>query len=492
MTETSARQRLRVPFPARASFRAPAIAVIALLLALMCFGGCSSNSSTPPPSAVTGVSLATNPPGMSSVNPAGMVQLVATVTSVGQPDTNVNWAVNGVPNGNSTVGTIAATGTDTALYTAPTTAPNPASVNITATCAADSSRSASLVEAIQSCTLNGTIGYVAPAPYVPPSGSTCDVSDVSTLNSCVAAVLNGTTTNVRFTATVNCSGNDTCLVDLNNVHGPITFFGEPGVSAGFLRTDAYTYSILNLNGASDITFANLTFDDGPPDPACAPYQMNGSEIYPCSPTVYIANSSNIMFEQVSVLNSKMNGIAFTATQGITIQDSQIDGAGVFGIWTDLGSTVSSDISITNNLIQNVKSNAIFLSRAQNTTIHGNTLKHNQYVAVFDTCGGGCAGGQIDMLNNTSLLIYSNQIIDGQIDLNNATGQTGGIEIAYQNADVTITNNEIANNLGNGIGPDPGATGTNFVISGNKIYNNGVNVELSGSTGIQEAGDCFTQ
>jgi hypothetical protein len=96
-----------------------------------------------------------------------------------------------------------------------------------------------------------------------------------------------------------------------------------------------------------------------------------------------------------------------------------------------------------------------------------------------------------MLNNTSLLIYSNKIINGQIDLNNATGQTGGIEIANQNTNVTITNNIIASNLGVGIGPDPGAIGTNFIISGNKIYNNGLNVDLGGSTGIQEAGDCFT-
>lgn len=96
-----------------------------------------------------------------------------------------------------------------------------------------------------------------------------------------------------------------------------------------------------------------------------------------------------------------------------------------------------------------------------------------------------------MANNTSLLIYSNQIIDGHIDLNNATGQTSGFEIANQNTDVTITNNIIANNLGTGIGPNPGSTGTNFIISGNKIYNNGVNVAGLAGTGIQELGDCFT-
>jgi len=96
-----------------------------------------------------------------------------------------------------------------------------------------------------------------------------------------------------------------------------------------------------------------------------------------------------------------------------------------------------------------------------------------------------------MLDNTSLLIYSNQIIDGRIDLNNANGQTSGIEIANQNTDVTITNNIIANNLGVGIGPDPGSIGTNFVITGNKMYNNSTNVNLFYGTGFQVFGNCFT-
>lgn len=440
-----------------------------------------------------GVTVATNPPGMSSVFPGGMVQLLATITSAGHPDTNVNGTVNGVPNGNSTVGTIATTSAGAGWYTSPTTPTNPASVNIMAQCVADSSKSANLVEAIQNCTLNGTIGYVAPTPYVPPSGPTCDVSDVSTLGTCVAALRNGATTNVRFTATVPCSGNATCLVDLTNVHGPVTFFGAPGVSGGFLRTDTYTYPIFSLSGASDITIASLTFDEGPDDPACTPYQMNGFEIYPCRSTIEITQSSNIVFEQVSILHSKDHAIAFSATQGITIQDSQIQDAGVFGIWTDRNPSISSsNISITNNLIQDVKSNGIFLSYAQNTTIKGNTLQHNHHVALFDVCGGLCPGGQIDMLNNTSLQVYSNQIINGQIDLNNATGQTDGIEIANTNQDVTITNNIIANNLGWGVGADPGATGTNFRITGNKIYNNGANVYGLAGTGIQESGDCFTQ
>lgn len=438
------------------------------------------------------VSVATNPSAMSSVFPGGTVQLLATVISAGHPDTNVNWAVNGVANGNSTVGTIAAIGADAALYTAPAPAPNPDSVTITAGCVADSSKSANLLAAIQNCILNGTIGYIAPSAYVPPSGSTCDVSDLSTLATCVAALHSGATANMRFTATINCSGNGTCLVDLTNVHGPVTLFGAPGVNAGFLRTDSYTYPIVNISGASDITIANLTFDEGPDDPACTPVQVNGSYTYPCQSTLEIDHSSNILLKQMSILHSKDHAIAFSATQGITIRDSQIDDAGVFGIWSGFNqSLLSNNVSIANNLIQNVKSNGIFLSFTQNTNISGNTLQHNHHVALFNSCNGLCPGGQIDMLDNSSLQIYSNQIINGQIDLNNATGQTDGIEIADPNQNVRITNNIIANNLGAGIGADPGTTGTNFQITGNKIYNNGANVYGLSGTGIQELGDCFT-
>jgi parallel beta-helix repeat protein len=438
-----------------------------------------------------GVTLATNPSGMSSVFPGGLVRLLATVTSAGHPDTNVNWAVNAVPNGNSTVGTVAATGAGAAWYTAPATAPNPASVNITANCVADSSKSGNLVEAIQSCTLNGTIGYVAPSPYTPPSGPTCDVSDVGSLGICVAAVRSGATTNVRFAAMVNCSGNGTCLVDLANVHGPVTFFGAPGVNAGFLRTDTYSYPILRLSGASDLTIANLTFDEGPDDPACTPYQVNGSYTYPCQSTIIITNSSNIVLAQVRVLHSKNHAIQFSATLGLTIQDSQVQDAGVFGIWSGSDqSLTSNNVSITNNLIQDVKSNGIFLSFTQNTTIRGNTLKHNHRVALFNNCNGLCPGNQLLIQNNSSLQIYSNEIRDGQIDLNNATGQAGGIEI-WQNEDVIITNNEITNNLGPGISANPGTIYTNFLITGNKIYNNGINLYDISGTGIQELGDCFT-
>ncbi len=57
----------------------------------------------------------------------GTQQFAAAI--VGNANTNVNWAVNGVAGGNGTVGTVSAGG----LYTAPVNLPNPATVSVRAT-----------------------------------------------------------------------------------------------------------------------------------------------------------------------------------------------------------------------------------------------------------------------------------------------------------------------------------------------------------------------
>lgn len=62
------------------------------------------------------------------------IQFTATVT--GTSNLAVNWSVNNVAGGNSTVGTISTTG----LYTAPASVPNPSTVTISAASAADATR----------------------------------------------------------------------------------------------------------------------------------------------------------------------------------------------------------------------------------------------------------------------------------------------------------------------------------------------------------------
>src|SRR5207245_9691464 len=70
--------------------------------------------------------------------------LVATIASQGKPDQTVNWSVNGIAGGNSTVGTVSISGPGTAAYQAPATVPTPFTVTIAATSVADAAKSAAL------------------------------------------------------------------------------------------------------------------------------------------------------------------------------------------------------------------------------------------------------------------------------------------------------------------------------------------------------------
>ncbi len=81
----------------------------------------------------SGVHVTVTPPS-ATLGTSETLQFIAAVP--GTSDTRVNWLVNDIAGGNSTIGTISATG----VYTAPTTIPNPATVTIKAVSQADPSR----------------------------------------------------------------------------------------------------------------------------------------------------------------------------------------------------------------------------------------------------------------------------------------------------------------------------------------------------------------
>lgn len=80
------------------------------------------------------VQVSVSPAGVVTLQPGGTFQFAATVA--GTTDTAVQWSVNGIPGGNSTVGAISPAG----LYTAPSTVPNPNTVTIPATSTVDPTR----------------------------------------------------------------------------------------------------------------------------------------------------------------------------------------------------------------------------------------------------------------------------------------------------------------------------------------------------------------
>jgi len=111
-------------------------ATFASLLLVSCGGGGGSTTSGSNSGSTISVSVA---PASATVAPGGSQQYTATV--VGTSNMAVTWSAASVSGGNSTVGTISSSG----LYTAPSIAPNPPNVTITAISVADSTKSGTAV-----------------------------------------------------------------------------------------------------------------------------------------------------------------------------------------------------------------------------------------------------------------------------------------------------------------------------------------------------------
>ena len=110
--------------------------VILIAFSIGCGGGGGSSTEPPVTNEVTGVSIT---PGPTTLNAGAKQQFTAKVSGNGSFDATVAWSVNGVPGGNTSIGTITAAG----LYVTPFPLPASGSVTITATSTFDLSKSGS-------------------------------------------------------------------------------------------------------------------------------------------------------------------------------------------------------------------------------------------------------------------------------------------------------------------------------------------------------------
>src|SRR6266849_2340081 len=105
---------------------------------LGCGGGGVSPVAPPPPPPPPTISVAVSPP-TGSVLLGATQSFTAAVSNA--TNTGVAWSVNGIAGGDGSVGTIISMGSDAGLYTAPRDLPVLPNVTVTATSAADSSKS---------------------------------------------------------------------------------------------------------------------------------------------------------------------------------------------------------------------------------------------------------------------------------------------------------------------------------------------------------------
>jgi len=125
-------------------------------------------------------------PKTAAVQVGKTLNLSATVT--GPADTSVSWQVNGIDNGNATVGTIQTTGKDSAVYTAPASVPSPATVEIAAVSNSDPTKEAVAAVTISKAppnlanvTISPSTATVQAGHTIQFTGSVTGISDSSIL-----------------------------------------------------------------------------------------------------------------------------------------------------------------------------------------------------------------------------------------------------------------------------------------------------------------------
>ena len=174
---------MKQPYPSYLAFR-----VVLILLVIM-ITGCSSSGSPNPPEAIS-VALSPQPP--SSTNTGSTINLTAVVSN-DSANAGVTWSVTC---GSSQCGSFstASTASGTATkFTAPTSAPKPATVAITATSVTDSTKSAS-----------ATITISAPSAPISVTLNSPPATLAATTSAALTATVANDSANAGVTWSVTC------------------------------------------------------------------------------------------------------------------------------------------------------------------------------------------------------------------------------------------------------------------------------------------------
>jgi len=251
-----------------------------------------------PPSIVVSIAPAT-----ASVQTGATQNFTATVTNT--TNTAVTWQVNGVPGGNSTVGTISASG----LYTAPATVPSPSTVTVTAVSVADPTRSGSAQVTITAPPPPVTVTVAPATTTVQTGGSQAFTATVTnTTNTAVTWQVNGVAGGNTTVGTISAAGIYTAPA---TVPSPAT-----------VTVRAVSVADATRSGTAQVTIAAVL----PPQigvsvsPAMASVQTGGTQAF----TATVTNTTNMAVTwQVNGVAGGNSAVGTISTSGVYTAPSMV-------------------------------------------------------------------------------------------------------------------------------------------------------------------------
>ena len=415
-------------------------------------------------------------------------------TAVVQNTSNraVTWQVNGVTGGSTTTGTISNSG----LYTAPATVPNPATVTVAAVSQADATKSASALVAV--------VLISTTALYVSTTGSDSNPGTISapwkTIQHAANSVQAGDTVYIRGgtyneSVSIAVSGSATA--------GSITFQSYPGESAivdgtGLVPSTSNTQGLINIQNQSYVTVSGLEIRN---------YQTSSASAIPAGISVS-GSGSNIQILNNLVHNitttSEKNGNAFGivvyGTEAPASLDSiMISGNQVYNLKTGNSESVTvngnvTNFAITNNIIHdndNIGIDAIGFEGvsssptydfARNGVISGNTVYN---ITAINNPGEGnqydADGIYVD--GGSQIIVERNLLHDNDLNIEAASEHSGRVA-----SFITIRNNVVYH--GNSVGISIGGYASNvggsdhITIVNNTLFQNDTKNTGSGELQVQ--------
>ena len=406
-----------------------------------CPGNLSNNASSTLTVLAAGTVIVSVNPATASVNTGGTTALTATVG--GNSDTAVSWTVDGIANGNTTVGTITGTGA-AVTYTAPATA---GGHTVTATSVADTSKSASTVITVQaaasavsvamtplSANLNagGTTSITATVGGSSNSAVTWTVDGIANGNAMVG-MLTGSGASMTYTAPA-AAGNHTVMA---------TSVADPAVNST---------TLISVQASTGTAAVSLTH------PGSSTVNRSGSMLF--TATVTGSSNSSVTWAVDGVANG--NATVGTVTSGTGNNTALYQAPAATGSHT-VTAISAADASRT-------ASSAVTVASAAYTVVNPNN--------VYNVKTGFGATGNGSSDDTASIQNAINAASSAGGGLVEVPAGTYMINLAYQMGEVGLlmkSNVTLQLDAGSVIKAKSGAPGTSYMI----MFSGGSNMNIVG-------------
>jgi filamentous hemagglutinin family protein len=323
---------------------------------------------------------------------------------------------------------------------------------------------------------DGSLSLIAGSAGATPTGGNADPGANITIGAAIGTGSGTVTMSATDTIAIDAAVTNSSSVSLTSTAGAISQSAATGsISTASLTTSSAGGTV--LNGANTVaSFSATNTPNGTVELTNTATTLTVAGITQGDAGLTIANTGNLNTTG-AVTTASGGSIALTATGGSLTTGAAVTAGGI-GTITLTATGTNSDVQMNANVGSG--SGLITVTAARDVIIGNNaTLSTGGGVSLTATAGsiletGGTAGKVVASLLTTVSALGQNLVGANQVGVFNATN-TGSGNVTLVNASTTL-NVSGANTGGNFVVEQTGALSTSGDISG-------VNVELTGSTGI---------